>query len=327
MKLIRNTITLLSVSLGAAMLAGPAAAVPVPIASEDYNGTIDFSLSNGLSVVGTLDARYRTPPGSPRPYEFNSALNFGAISITPEFTITTPEIELIPEICVPFLGCLPATSLPSQMIPLAPSIPLGGPFDIYDISFTSGELPLGQVFNFDFGSPILGDALTIDDIVRAQFESGATSVSETGIVIGPLMAEYTYDGVLQDSALQPPGGSQILADYTANVTGPGLLADLEDALLEIINENTDLLADLALEALLGLDICSGLGVAEQVCNDVLAGLEPGDIGITVDSIGNFSAEYSLQNSINPIPVPATLPLLALGVAMMGFTSQRRRRRA
>jgi hypothetical protein len=319
MKITRNTMTLIAASLGAAMLAGPAAAVPVSsTASLAYDGTINFSLSNGLSVVGALDAQYRTPPGSPRPYQFNTSLSFGEVSITPVITITTPEIVLFPGICIPFIGCLPDTTLPSQVIPFTPSISLAGPVNVYNLSYTSSELPLGQIFNFDFGTPLLGDALTIDDVVRTQFQTGATSVSETGSVVGPLMASYEYNGVLQ------PDGNTILADYQLDVTGPGFLGDLEMALLDIINDNTDLLADLALEALIASNPCGGLGPLQGACNNILAGLDSSQLGISVDSIGNFSSTYSLQKSIVPVPVPATLPLLALGLVLVGLAGRRRK---
>jgi hypothetical protein len=322
MKLIKTTITLLATSLGAAMLATPAAAVPMPtapVASLDYNGKVSFSLSNGLSVVGNLESQYRTPPGSAHPYQFNTKLGFGSVSITPVITVTTPEIVLIPGTCFPFFGCTPDISLPSQIIPLTPSISLTNPINVYDLSYTSAELPLGKIFAFDFGTPLLGDALTVDDYVQAQFETGATSVSETGTVVGPLMGSYEYTGVLQ------PDGTTILADYTLDITGPGLLAELEASLLEIINENAALLSEIALKALIVSNPCAGLGIGESICNDVLNGLNPSQLLVSVDSIGNFSADYSLQKSIIPVPVPATLPLLALGVALMGVTSARRRK--
>jgi hypothetical protein len=320
MNLIKTTTTLLTASLAAAMFAAPASAVPLPAtASLAYDGTIDFTLSNGLSVVGALDAQYRTPTGPSRPYEFTTSLNFGEISITPVITVTTPEFELIPEICLPFLGCTPPVSLPGQEIGLTPSISLGGPFEIYDLSYTSGNIPLGPVFNFDFGTPLLGDALTIDDLVREQFETGEKTVSETGVVVGPLLVDYEYDGVLQ------PDGETILADYLLSASGPGFLGEFEALVLGIINENTDLLAELALEAIQGLGLCDDLGPAAGLCEDVLAGLDPSQIGISVDSIGNFSSTYSLKKAITAVPVPATLPLLALGVALVGLSSNRRRK--
>ena len=323
MKLVKNTISLLTASLGAAMLAAPAVAVPLSTASLDYTGEISFSLSNGLSVIGDLDAQYRAPPGAPRPYQFNTSLSFGSVSITPKITVTTPRIVLVPgtEICLPFIGCntTPDIALPSQILPLTPSISLTSPISVYNYSYTSEELPLGAIFNTDFGTPLLGDALSVDDLVRDQFQSGATSVSETGTVVGPLMANYNYEGVLQ------PGGDTILANYLLGVTSPELLAELEAYLLDFINDNTALLSEAALAALLATDPCGGLGVGEAICNDALSGLDSSALLVTVDSIGTFTTSFSLQKSIIPVPVPATLPLLALGVALVGMTSGRRRK--
>lgn len=323
MKLIKNTITLLAASLGAAMLAGPAAAVPMSTASLDYNGSINFNLSNGLTVVGSLDAQYRTPPGAPRPYQFNTSLAFGAVTITPVLTVTTPEFVLVPggETCLPFIGCFttPDVTLPSQIIPLTPTISLTNPVSVYNYSYISGDLPAGDIFTTDFGTPLFGNALTVDDLVRAQFETGATTVSETGTVIGPLMADYDYTGVLQ------PDGTTILADYLLGINSPEQLAALEAYLMGLINDNTALLAEAALQALLASDPCGGLTVGQSTCNDLINGLSSTDLQVTVNSIGNFSSTYSLQKSIIPAPAPATLPLLVLGVALMGLTSVRRRK--
>ncbi|MCB1706733.1 MAG: PEP-CTERM sorting domain-containing protein [Halioglobus sp.] len=323
MKLLKSTISILAASLGTAMLAGPAAAVPMPTAALDYDGTINFSLSNGLSVIGSMDAQYRTPPGAPQPYEFNTSLSFGSVTITPVLTVTTPEFVLIPggETCLPFIGCFttPDVTLPSQIIPLTPSISLTEPVNVYTYSYTSGELPVGTVFNTDFGTPLLGEALTIDDLVREQFETGATSVNESGSVVGSLMGSYEYEGELQ------PDGNTILADYMLNLSSPELLAELEASLLELINDNTAMLSEAALQALIASNPCSGLGVGEGICNDLINGLDSSQLQVVVNSIGTFSSTYSLQKSIIPVPAPATLPLLALGVALMGLASARRRK--
>lgn len=323
MKLVRNTITLLTASLGAAMLATPAAAVPMTVASADYNGAVTFSLSNGLSVIGGVDAQYRTPPGPPRPYQFNTSLNFGSITITPKVTITTPEIVLIPgsETCVPIFGCFttPDVSLPSQIIPLTPSISLTDPVSVYNYSYTTnGEIPVGDIFLTDFGTPLLGEALTVDDLVREQFQSGATSASESGTVVGDLVGSYEYEGVLL------PGGDTIEGEYLLNLSSPELLAELEASLLDLINDNTAEIADIALQALIASDPCAGLGIGEGICNDVINGMDSSELLVTVDSIGEFSSDFSLQKSVISVPVPATIPLFALGLALIGVNAKRRR---
>lgn len=325
MKMIKNTITLVIVSLGTAMLTGPAAAMPMSTASVAYNGAVNFNLSDGLSVIGDLDAQYRTPPNGPQPYQFNTSLSFGALTVAPVLRVTTPEFVLVPggETCLPIIGCFttPDVTLPSQIIPLTPTISLTGPVNVYNYSFTSAELPLGDVFTFDFGTPLLGDALTVDDLVRAQFEAGATTVSETGFAVGPFMGSYGYEGVLQ------PDGTTILGSYMLDISGQGFLAELEAYLLGIFNENADLLSELALGALLASNPCGNLTIGQTACNDAINGLTSTDLRVTVDSIGNFSSTFSLQKSIiplrEPVPAPATLPLLALGVAAMGLTVRRR----
>jgi hypothetical protein len=324
MKLVKNTVSLLAASLGAAMLAAPVAAVPMPTptASLAYNGTLNFNLSNGLSVIGNMDAQYRTPPGAPRPYEFNTSLKFGAVTITPVLQVTTPEFVLIPgtETCLPFIGCFttPDVTLPSQIIPLTPSISLTNPVSVYNYTYTSPELPLGDIFTTDFGTPLLGDALTVDDLVRAQFETGAKSVSESGTVVGPLMGSYDYTGALQ------PDGNTILGNYTLGLSSPELLAELEASILDLINDNTALLSALALDALIASNPCGSLTIGQSVCNSFINGLDSNDLQILVTSIGDFSSTFSLEKSMTAVPTPATLPLLALGVIMAGLASRRRR---
>ena len=165
----------------------------------------------------------------------------------------------------------PATAVPMPTAPV-PSLAYSG-----KISFS--------LIN---GLSMVGNTLTVDNDVQDQFETGATSVSETGTVVGALMGSYEYTGVLQ------PDGTSILADYTLGIAGPGLLAQLEVSPLAIINKNAALLSEIPLKALIA-------------------------------SYGNFSANYSLQKSIIPIPVATTLPLLALGAALIGVNSARRRR--
>lgn len=317
---IRTTLTLLAASMGAALLATPASATPIAVLNS--TGSINATFQSGLLLKGDVDAQYRTPPGSPRPYEFKSSLDLGSVNITPSVNVTTPEIVLVEEteVCVPIFGCvtIPGVSIPSQVLPLNPSIALTDPVNVYDVTYTSGVLPLGGIFNFDFGTPLFGDSLNLDTVVQNQFETGATTVSETRTV-GPFTSIFEYEGVLQ------PGNEQILGEYMLGITGPGLLAELENLLLGLINDNTDLIVDIVFDLILATDPCAAAGALADACRDALAGLDPTSIGIEVVSLGNFDADYTWRNSIEPVPVPATLPLLALGLLLVGVTARRHRK--
>ncbi|MCC5793368.1 MAG: hypothetical protein JJT85_01370 [Chromatiales bacterium] len=322
----RHKIRTASAALSLALLGGTASALPLSTASLTYQGTINFTAADGLSVIGTLDAQYRTPTGPAQPYRFSTSLGFGEVTISPSVTVTTPEFEIIPgtpPLCVtiPFIGeqCSPGTdpvNAPGFDVPLNPTIPLAGPFPVYDKSFVSSELPLGGVFGFDFGSLLGGAPQTLGDVVQTQFETGATTVSESGS-LGPFNGAYQYEGLLQ------PGGDTILADYSFILTGPGLLGDLESLALGVLNENTALVADLVFDLFLATNPCGSLTVGQSLCNDFLAGLGGLDLGITFDSLVDFSIDFTLAKSIVPVPAPATLPLVALGLGLIGLARVRR----
>ncbi|MFK7732006.1 MAG: PEP-CTERM sorting domain-containing protein [Pseudomonadales bacterium] len=332
MKLIRTTAALFTASIGAALLAAPASAVPLPIASLGYNGTLNLNASEGLTITGDFNAQYRTPPGAAGPYQFDTSLNLGPITASPEFTVTTPEIVLVPggETCIgSFCFPIPPVTLPPQIVPLNPTLTLADEINVYDLSYTSGNLPLGDIFAFDFGTALLGDALNLDSLVQDQFETGATAVNETGVVFGPFTSDYAYEGILQ------PDGETILGSYQVDISGPGILADLETALLDLINDNTALLSDFALQGLIASNPCGVLGPIQDICNSIISGLDSSQLLVTVASLGDFSAGYSVDKSITPlgnnpdpdpnaVPTPATLPLLAAGLLMLGMGSRRRR---
>jgi hypothetical protein len=316
----------MSAACGMALLAAvPAAASTLPpTALLNSGGTVAFSSASGLTLNGSLIAEYRTPTGAARPYVFATSLDLGPLDITPSFTVTTQERVLIPESCITIFGrpiCTPAVVLPSLSVDLSPTIPLLASTTIFDKSFTSPDLPLGALFGFDYGTPLFGTPLTFGDLVQDQFETGATTVSVAGAV-GPFGGVYNYSGVLQ------PGGEVILADYSLSLTGPGLIADIEGYLLGLLNDNTDLLFDLAFEQLLASNPCAGLGlsaVATGLCNAFIGGLDQSEVSIAVTSLGTVTGGYELSKSITPVPVPFSLPLLASGLAVMGFVGSRRRK--
>ena len=311
---------------------GAGASTLPPVAALDSNATINFSAQDGLSVVGDLVAQYRTPTGGPVPYIFKTALTAGPATVTPDLTISTQAIQISAgtpptEVCLPFIGCntipgIPAVNLPSFSVDLTPTIPLAGQSTIYDLTYVSPDLPLGAIFNFDFGTPLLGNALTFGDVVQDQFETGEASVNVSGGA-GPFGATFTYDGVLQ------PGNDTILADYTLTGTGPGVLGAIESFALGILNDNTSVLLDLAYDLFLGTDPCATLGPLAGTCNTILAGLAPGDLigGITLNSVLNFSADVSVSKSITPVPLPAAGLLLLGGLGAFGVAARRKRRKA
>lgn len=335
MNLINKTVTAIAVSVGATLLTASANAMPLATASLAYTGKINLSATNGVSISGSMNAQYRTPPEAAVPYQFNTSLSIADVTAKPELTVTTPELLLIPgeETCLPFIGCFttPDITLPSQTIPLAPTIPLVSGLDIYDLSYTSDELPLGEIFTLDFGTPLLGEEQTLDTLLREQFETGATSVSESGTTVGPIDASYSYLGVLQ------PDGETILGDYALNLNSPELLAELESSILDVVNDNTDFLGEIALNGLLATDPCGGLPIGQSICNTVLNNLNGDDLQVTLNSLGEWEATFDLNKSIIPqipqppfpptgdvIPTPGTLPLLLVGIALTGLGARRPR---
>jgi hypothetical protein len=61
------------------------------------------------------------------------------------------------------------------------------------------------------------------------------------------------------------------------------------------------------------------------CNTILAGLDPNAFLLNVNSFGTLSADYTLEKSIAPVPLPAALPLMGGGLALLGMMGWRRRR--
>ncbi len=311
-----------------ALGAGPAVAATLkPTALFEATGQLSLS-SAGLQTTGNLVAEYNAPPAGSRPYIFSTSLSFGTLSVTPDITITTPEIVIRAATpptttCLPFVGCvtipgLPAITLPSQTLNVTPTIPLASLGTVYDVSYRSPDLPLGDIFAFDYGTPLFGAPLSFGELVQGQFETGATTVSVAG-GIGPFGATLDYEGVLQ------PGGNVILGEYAASLTEPGILGTFETFVLDLINQNVDQFSTLAFDLFLGTNPCGGFGALVGVCNGLLDDLDPNAFGIAVNSIGTLSADYTLSKSIAPIPLPAggLLLLTALG----GLVVARRRKAA
>ncbi|RKF12380.1 hypothetical protein D6850_18075 [Roseovarius spongiae] len=307
------------VATGALVLAAsPAISSTLPpTALLESSGVLSLNSGSGFEARGDLRAEYRAPPPRARPYIFSTSLSFGTLNVTPDVTITTPEIVIVDEICFGSL-CSPAMTLPSQTINVSPDVPLLGLGTVFEGSVRSPDLPLGDVFAFDYGTPLLGAPLSFGDLVQNQFETGDATVSVTGGV-GPFNSVFDYDGELQ------PGGDVILAEYALGITGPGILGDIESFALDLINDNTDQLTGLAFDLFLGTDPCGGYGVFEATCNALLAGLDPDSFGVTVNSLGTLSADYTLSKSIVPVPLPAALPLMAGGLGLLGLMGWRRRR--
>lgn len=313
---------ILSAACGVAFLAAaPAAASTLPpTASLFTNGSLSLNAQTGFTLSGSLTAEYRQPTGPAKPYIFSTSASINSLSFQPDITLITPAFT----IPVPIF---PDISIPSFNAPLSFPIPLPAPGTIYDASVTSPPLPLGGIFGFDFGSPLLGTPLTFGTLVQNQFETGATVVAVSGAV-GPFDWLFDYTGILQ------PGNEVIEAVYSLSIGGSGLLAELEALALGLLNENKDALIDLAIEGFLASDPCStvfGLtGGGLALCRPALPGLVnplADQFDLTVDGFGTFSAGYSASKTITPVPVPAALPLLAGGIAVFGLMGLRRRRRA
>jgi hypothetical protein len=304
-----------------ALISGPAAAATLnPVALFESTGVLSLD-SAGFQAVGDLTAEYHAPPTGSVAYVFSSELSFGTLTVTPEITLTTPEITLsaaIPGQCLPFFCFpgVPAVVLPSQTITVTPTIPLASFGTVFSGSFQTPEIPAGDVLAFDYGTTLFGTPLSLGELVQDQFETGATAVNVAGAV-GPVGATFDYSGVLQ------PGGEVILANYVLGLTGPGLLGDIEAWALDLLNDNSDMLTGYAFDLFLATDPCGGFGPLSGTCNTLVGGLAPDSFGLTVNSFGTLTADYTLTKSVSAVPLPAGLPLLLAGLGAIGLLRRRK----
>lgn len=307
--------------------AAPATASTLqPVASLVSAGSLSFNPQAGLTLSGELTAEYRTPTGPAVPYIFDTGASLDRVTVIPDLTLTIPSFQILTFTFPEVNFAVPAVSLP------LPQLGLG---TLYDLTYVSPPLPLGAVFNFDYGSILFGVPLSFGDVVQNQFETGAAFVSAAG-TLGGFSGSYLYDGTLLSPDL-------IVADYMLNISNPGLFGAMESAALGFVN---DFLAD-ELDGMLGYaygeflatDPCvsllnlTGSGVAATIarnaCRSGLNAFDPAGLGLDVrlDGMGTITADYTKWKSITPVPVPAALPLLAGGLAVFGVMGLRRRKRA
>lgn len=324
---------LLSAACGLALLAAaPAAASTLdPVASLSTVGNLSFNAQTGLTLSGDFTAEYRQPPGAAVPYIFGKKVELGPLTYTPNINLVTPRVQLTQdqEVCLPFIGCntIPGLAIPSFGLDLVPPIELAGTTTVFDGAVTSPELPVGAIFGFDFGSPLIGSPLTFGNLVQNQFETGATTVSTSG-GLGPFDGSFTYNGTLL------PGNEVIEATYLLEITDSGLLGGVETFITDLFNDNAAQFQQTAFDLFLALDPCTAdflpievPGAFVGTCRNIIGGLDPALFTLELASLGTLTGEFHKSKTITPVPVPAALPLLAGGIAVFGLMGLRRRKMA
>lgn len=292
-------------------------AAPLPVASLTSTGTVSYNATDGLTGSGTLEALYRQPAPGKIPYIFSKKVALGPVTVTPNVTLGYEAFEepnplynpnsWLPPILNPETITVPGASFTLDVpIPVLPAV------TFFDKSFVSSALPAGDVLAFDFGSILLGQPLSFGALVQDQFETGATTVNKSG-AIGPFDLSFNYDGALS--------GNTIDASFDFGASSSGLFSDIETFMLGIVNDNIDLVFDIAFSALRAGNFCTG--VAAIVC-ETIEGLPKDNVIFSVNGISNFTADFHVDKSIAPIPVPFALPLLATGFGLMGMVRLRRR---
>lgn len=238
----------------------------------------------------------------------------------------------------------------SQVIPGGALLSVRGSLYLYPTDTTGAEVESFanvKTFNFFDDNPLVTDEMklinyvpTADPNVFTDLFDPSASYSLTDEQVALLQ-----DGQRRTCCAHTLGGFEI---NTADMTVDGVIDNIAERDINfdgVIDENDefylfDMLAtsddsvfDLALTETLAQYLNFGFTPAAffdgQTLANGWAALQPGGSGFlnfsAGDIIGNVS--YSYETQVAPIPVPASLPLLAAGLGLMGLLGVRRKRAA